>query len=632
MLYIAWVDDLYVPFNPAIHAVFGEQYARVITRQRENEACTGEIQFPNPGVGLLSASRRRFVLISESETDDPLDAVLLGRFRILGMPTDFRADLITTQIIAAPDDLDEQLADAAEAYFALPYADPLFGDERRDPTAAIAARGCSWHIDPRTHAITITDVLGGGPLVDIGHDHAGDFSIRVTEPPLRKVKQRVIVEYEQSASGWIDIADKIGETHTMTTGSNRFDDIQFLPTDVQINTGAGWEIGQTAYRITDQDAVAIRLGNQQVRDFHQFTYSHSVYSHEISGGWKVWKHYYNNAGSVQELYDKLEETKVWSYDFEQFVVSYRYQQPRREGIELELNLAVQDVMGAVAEEDLGEMQIDDPTADIETPAWYPGRPGVPGEAVLFDGKRWTYTSAHSQTYLYFFSYVDGVFMGVSTPGFAPAPSIAPLPDRKSPNFVGTARGDLSVEHALLLMRSRLRYRLRCLEATVRPGNWAVMRDVSMAQSIRADHPRFGTVTGKVVSWAREWIGGDRPYRSGTITIGACLGTGAAGVGDIEDIDYAIDADPVVEPIDADSLGNPNYAVLDVNVTNDLAQQTAVIESELAAGRDPSTAINQAQTEISVVMRPLATVSSIDRSIRVSATLLDSPMGYDAGAS
>lgn len=623
--FLAWVESLNVLFDWHVHAVLDEQFELIRLSQRENAAATGEITFPNPGVGLLSSSRRRFVLISESETGDPADAVLVARARILGMPTDFNASTITTQIICAPDDLDEQLASYAETIFALPYCDPLYGDERRDPTAAIAARGCSWHIDPRTHFITITDVLGGGPLVDVGFDHAGDFAIRVTEPPLRAVTQTLEVDWEQSASGITDIKSRIANIERM----------QNPALEVEPTTGNGWTIGENFWRDVSSRLTDVKRGYQRDRRYSCFVFKenrrYGPYSNGVGGQFYVWRHYWEKLEDYHAIEDRMDNTLLTTTSCERFYVSYQYRQARREVVTLRLEMPVQDVMGAVAEEDTGVYTLADPTIDSETPAWYPGRPGVVGDFVQHDGKRWRYASTHDLDYFYYYAYVDGRLHGITTPGFEAAGSITAMPDRRSPYFVGSGRGDQSVERALLAMRARLRYRLRCLEAVVRPGDWSVVRDITMEHSLRADHPRFGSVTGKVIGWDRAWVGGETPYRSGTVTIGACLGTGATGVGDVEDIEYSVSAEAVAVPVNAYALGSAAYAVTGVDVANDADAQVALATAEIAAGRDPTNALASAIPTVSVELRSLASIDTIERRISVTALLLDSPMGYDAGA-
>ncbi|WP_417582931.1 hypothetical protein [Pelagibacterium sp.] len=636
-IFFAWVDTLDVVFNPSVHGRVDESFRLIQTHQEENHAARGRITFPNPGVGLLSASRRRFALISESESGDPEDAVLTFRARTLGMPTDLQAVMITTELIAAPEDLDARLKAKAAEMYGLPFTDPLFGDDLEDTSAALSARGASWFIDPRTHEITITDVLESDTVVDIGTDHAmSDYAIAAGDPPVRAARMKVAVEYEQRAIGYVDIKNRIGATSTMSTAGG---DGEFVPPPIDVQAGVGWEMGQNAYRVTDSSHLALDFGWRKSRTYRGFQYSHSVYAYHQqnndpfgtgrSAG-HYWRHYFDDLGTAQQIWKGVDETRVWTYDWEQLLMTYDYRQMRREEVEIRMSVPTQDVLGAVAELDLGEITLRDPTDDPDTPAWYPGRPGEAGDHVLYDGRRWQYKNAHALDYFYFNSVLDGKLVAISTPGFEPADSIAPLPDARSPTYLDTPRGVQSIEHALLLIRARLRYRLRCLKVQVRPNNWEIVRDIRLDQDLACDHPRFGPVRGKVIRWERSWDGSGG--RRGTVTVGACLGTGATGAGQIEDVQYATSSDAIAVPVNAFSLGNPAYAVTDVDKAMEAEDQADLANTELAAGRDPSSALTANKTAVTVSMRPLASIGLITRGLRIDASLQESPMGYDAGAS
>jgi len=135
----------------------------------------------------------------------------------------------------------------------------------------------------------------------------------------------------------------------------------------------------------------------------------------------------------------------------------------------------------------------------------------------------------------------------------------------------------------------------------------------------------------VIAWERSWQGGDQGGRYGTITLGVCLGTGVTGEGIVEDVDYTVDAETTAVPVNAFALELPAYAVMGVDVANDADAQVALALAELADGKDPTNALAAAIPKINIQLRPLTSVATIERKIEVTAELLDSPMGYDAGA-
>jgi hypothetical protein len=79
---------------------------------------------------------------------------------------------------------------------------------------------------------------------------------------------------------------------------------------------------------------------------------------------------------------------------------------------------------------------------------------------------------------------------------------------------------------------------------------------TLDDEVRCSHPRFGDIQGKIVGWTRIWAG---TGRYGTVDLGVAMGTGVTGDGDVLDVDYTVDADPVAEPVIASSLGNKFYA-------------------------------------------------------------------------
>lgn len=226
----------------------------------------------------------------------------------------------------------------------------------------------------------------------------------------------------------------------------------------------------------------------------------------------------------------------------------------------------------------------------------------------------------------FRSILNGHLVSVTTPGFAPASAINAL-DRKYPNLVGRARGTAAIEHALMLMRASLRWALRGLAVTVRPGDWATVRGLTLDDELACYHPRFGNIQGKVVKWTRIWAGTGRYV---TVELGVPLGTGGTGEGDVEDVDYVVNAPAVVEPVIASGLSSRLYSVMGVDVANNVGAQSAIAAQAITDGIDPTNVIANNPTAITVRLRDLTTVRLIERTIDVKASLLDSPKGFDTG--
>lgn len=620
-LWFAWVDALDEVFDPAVHARLDEQDLRVADwGHAEGEAAVMSVQFKNPGVGLLSPGRRQAALISVSEDDDPASAVLVFRGRVVGVPTALTLPFVRVELIAAPENLQERLEAFAAANAALPFDEPLVASGEDAATRALAARGAFYYVDPATHAISLSDVIEGDRVVDIGADHWWDrFDWQLTEPPVASARIRARVPWTQRAHGTVNVGPRLGELRTLAYAD---------PPVEFVNLSPGWEI------VEDRVAVAVEplpvsadplpTGSRQVDSYDVYEF---VRWEPRPGSTTEYRAVYRKAADGhfdrEGLYVALmRETKL---RFEDVWLSYDYEQPREEIVEVLVSVGVQPVLGTVGVHDLGEVSCEDPTLDLETPVWFPGRETAQGEHVQMNGKRYVATATNANASFYFYTVINGRLVSVTTPDFEEAPWIAPLGQKGAATFLDTPRGEKLVEHLVRRARAFLRMRLRAIRIGLSMP-WHVADGITLRDVVRAFHPALGTFEGKVVQIRRTWDGD--AGRTAQVVIACALGDGSGAAVPIEaDVAIATSADPALVPVETGLLSAASYAVSSVTKQNETADQVAALATpegrQAGPGGLPTVAL--------ATLRSLAAEDVLERRYYTTATVLRSPRQFDAEA-
>jgi hypothetical protein len=222
MFFNAWVDATETTFGPQ-HEVVDEDIVSFRLEQTEGNSATLELDVRNPKIGLLAPGRKVWLWFSYDSGTGGVVPLFFGR--LVGVPTNMLAEVVTLSFIAKPLDFITQKFELAEVLKQLPYYDPIFVDPDKrpyfstgtggtsigDPDVVLEGYSALWHIDRLTGQVTISDIINGedGTLVfsptAIPYD---SVSIELGQPPLTSVQVTGDVSWGQAATGTIDFGQR----------------------------------------------------------------------------------------------------------------------------------------------------------------------------------------------------------------------------------------------------------------------------------------------------------------------------------------------------------------------------------------------------------------------------------------
>lgn len=207
--YFAWVDPDEDVFEPE-HEREDEKVFSVEISESEGEFPGLRIEIENPRVGLLAPSRKRWAWLAE---DNGTDVTPLFFGRLVGIPENINAEVITLEFLARPTDWNDQREALAAAMRVFPYYDPVWlnADARADPDAVLEGYTKLWNVDRVTHVVSATDIIDGeGGTVNISGDFMRDsLGITYSDVPLRSVTMNVSVQWTQQGAGTVDLTQSI---------------------------------------------------------------------------------------------------------------------------------------------------------------------------------------------------------------------------------------------------------------------------------------------------------------------------------------------------------------------------------------------------------------------------------------
>jgi hypothetical protein len=208
--YFAWADSE-TEFDPDVHSVQDEDVFAFTLTQEEGDFAALSCDVRNPRVGLLAPGRKTWVWFSfnDGTTITPL---FFGR--LIAIPDNIFAEVVTFKFTARPLDFADQKAALAETLRVAPYWDPIFisPDAWEDDDVVLEARTALWHIDPVTHAVTISDVLTGedGTVEFTEDDFFYDsMSVTLGTVPLRSVSMIATIPWTITGTGTFPLGPMI---------------------------------------------------------------------------------------------------------------------------------------------------------------------------------------------------------------------------------------------------------------------------------------------------------------------------------------------------------------------------------------------------------------------------------------
>ncbi len=528
-LWIAYVDSLDTPWSPDLCANSAEVKSFGLEAE-EGGLYVASVEVKNRGLAFLAPDMPRFAWISWSPTNFAEHGVPLARGYFDGVPTDLSANFATIRIVCAPKDIDAKLKAAAASM--LPkvragehpaqrrdyYFDPLVVEDKSDlREAMLEARPHAWHVDPYTHAISLSHIIAGERFFDLGrrYDNSKEPPILTTvdgDPPARTVKVKVVAEWTQQAQGWCDIAPAL----------NLFAPFISLNPDViaaggrgqpnatvDYQTGAGWS--------HDKDLIS-----QWNAPFANVP-SGYVYEQELQDYIKPAGAPTQNLGTRKVLFPErisIQSTRwQWVYNW----LSYTYTQPRREEAIIVLTYPLADIATAMEELVLDDIVAGDLLLPEGLSIWETGKAYDIGDQVIYAGKCYRAIKNHVSTTFWKNDPRGWQYRGTGRyelpaqhPEWKEIPSPAAMPDARSSIFLDTPRGTDLIAHCVHRAHKVGIQRSRYLRLQLRFA-WRDAIHVRCTDRVRVEmRGRSGTlqpVEGKVEKLKWSW-----QHRNATVTL------------------------------------------------------------------------------------------------------------------
>ncbi|RWF44303.1 MAG: hypothetical protein EOS65_02695 [Mesorhizobium sp.] len=271
--FFAWVAPTETTFGIE-HQVEDEKIVGIVLTHSEGEFAKVDITIKNPRVGLLAPGRDQWAWLSYADPQNPTAGVVPLLFgRVVGVPQQIQANVITLTFLARPADYDAVKRALAESMKVSPYWDPIFvaEDKRSDPDTVLEGYTHVWNIDRVTHEMTASDILNGEDgLIDFdGNFIASSLDISYSQPPLTSVMVSAEINWAQAATGTVDFTKKLVDAFTLA-GSGDGHNIQSLTGDGLMldypekddRIGSDWTFGDGS--ITRTDGTVVPENFQQV--------------------------------------------------------------------------------------------------------------------------------------------------------------------------------------------------------------------------------------------------------------------------------------------------------------------------------------------------------------------------------
>lgn len=210
--FFAWVDEG-VEFDPEVHNVTDEVILGFRGEHREGDFPALNVDIENPHEPFLSASRKIWAWLSW-QTEEGGDVEPLFHGRLVGIPKNILAGVVTLELVARPVDYDVQKADLAETLKEDGYFDIVWIDDSQldNPDVVWETRDEIWHIDRVTHTVTSSNLI-------VGEDGNESFAqsevpydsvdVQFNEPPLRQVTVNADVMWAQVVTGEFSVFENV---------------------------------------------------------------------------------------------------------------------------------------------------------------------------------------------------------------------------------------------------------------------------------------------------------------------------------------------------------------------------------------------------------------------------------------
>jgi hypothetical protein len=505
-VYFAWVDPDETTFGSEHHR-YDDYIFRLEIDEEEGKLAIATVDMKNPG-SLLAPGRKRWCWIAFDDGDGNVVPKFFGR--VIGVPTSMFGEVVTIVFEARPLDYLARKQAVAETLKVAPYYDALFVDPAYldDPDHILEGYSASWHYDPVTHEVSITDYLVGevDGVEFLGADIVYDsLTFDLGDPPLRAVKMDASVTWTQQATGTIDLGVKLFSSFL---GQGLFNSWP----QQGANIGSGWSVAAASM-------IDAAMVNSAFTQTFSYSWKNEAKEHANGDAMSINVNYTkaNFFGPVASTGSKEERSFVTgdpetgragsssvnisaSYILmwllrATLVIRYDAKRPRTEHFNFTLSANLQPMLTD-----------SDGTDDIETLVLNGGDVGVP-------------------------------LAGETEP---------PIGDTSRRSFFTIEdRGKQAREYAINVARAHILSKCRVVSSSWTATNFATALAMSLKMTARAHDARRlpgGSVLGKVVK-IKLLADGDSGELSGTISIKSAIGYGEAVEGSEGEPTY-VDADVI----------------------------------------------------------------------------------------
>lgn len=278
----AWTD-IATGITPTFDSSYEREDEEIVSfkvEQQEGDCATLSIDIRNPKIGLLAPGRPLWAWLSYDSGSGGIVPLFFGR--LVGVPTNILAEVVTLQFTAKPLDFNTQKFDLAQTLMVLPWYDPIFidpklrpridssGQQAGDPDVVLEAYSALWHVDRLTLQMTTSDILLGEDGLEVFSDAEVPYdsvSIELGQAPLTSVHVSESVDWSQAATGQIDFGYRYFQC---PTGGSIVS--SWPKTGAQL--AGGWSVVEGYANDT------LNIGGQQTFNKH-YSFENRAKSHEV---------------------------------------------------------------------------------------------------------------------------------------------------------------------------------------------------------------------------------------------------------------------------------------------------------------------------------------------------------------
>src|SRR5215475_10601215 len=537
--YFAWIDATETSFGSE-HLRWDEQIFSFKLEQNEGDAASLTLAVRRPGaagppIGLLGPSRKIWCWFAL----DCGPSLIKFRGRLVGVPTDIFQDLVTLDFVARPIDVVAQKQALAVSLAVLPYYDPVMIEPSRritatggDPETVLEGYTAIWHFDRETHVVTISDEISGEDgLVTFDASDAANkvlydgLGLSLTSGPLAKATVSAEFNWTQGASGSVDLTayllanwppPRLGPT--AVPGAIQLDESNWPKPGASL--GNGWIVA---------DSTASNL-----LDFTTRTESHESQvttifpdGDQVSGSSSTSIMVPNQGANLIEVVELITNYEVTvtaqpdpsstiafdAYGFLPPLTGTYISNYSRNTTIVDVDVSIQEIKPTLiasyaSGRQMGEKVSVTLTADVQPILTDP----EDGEALQLDD-------------------IQSVNLSEAID------AVVPMGDSSRASYIGTARGNQSIQYLIMLLKAHLMKRARVVEITFAP-KLERMPEISLRTNCHLVEPRIGTATGKIIGYSVALDGSDGRIRC-AVQIGCAIGHGGSPVTNAGSPTYAL---------------------------------------------------------------------------------------------